>query len=218
MNHMMNRIKDILSKARKEVIENEKFLSVIMESVSTGIIILNDYNMILQTNRTVNELLGMTVFTHLNQLGNIDKSYPDIFSNLKSNDIKTIRISNEREEKQIVLRASEVMLQGKNLRIITLNNIGSELDYKEMDSWTRLIRVMTHEIMNSVAPITSLTDTLLTYIQHNISDNTYELIQNTEEALKVINSTSKGLIDFVNSYRKFTGIPTPILLLLHYNL
>lgn len=209
LNKMMNRIKDILSRARKEVIENEKFLSVIMESVSTGIIILNEDNMVVQINRTVNQLLGLPVFTHINQLASIDKSFPELFRRLEAFDTKTIKITNEREEMQISLRVSEIIMKQGKLKIITLNNIGSELDYKEMDSWIRLIRVMTHEIMNSIAPITSLTDTLLFAFKEKdpVKDN--QLMQGTVEALQTINTTAKGLINFVNSYRKFTGIPQP---------
>ena len=209
LNQMMNRIKEILSRARKEVIENEKFLSVIMESVSTGIIILNEANVVVQINLIVNRLLGLPVFTHINQLANIDKSFPDLFRNLEASDTKTIKIANEREEMQLSLRASEIMLQGRKLKIITLNNIGSELDYKEMDSWIRLIRVMTHEIMNSIAPVTSLTDTLLSAFRQDEPDEEDELMQNTIEALQTVNTTAKGLISFVNSYRRFTGIPKP---------
>lgn len=210
LNQMMNRIKDILSKARKEVIENEEFLGVIMESVSTGIIILNDFNQVVNMNRSANQLLGMPVFTHLNQLGHIDKSFPALFRNLDPSDSKTIRIANEREEVQLSLRASEIVMKRGKMKIITLNNIGSELDYKEMDSWIRLIRVMTHEIMNSIAPVTSLTDTLLSaFRQDDHKDENNDLMQNTVEALQTINSTAKGLTGFVNSYRQFTGIPKP---------
>lgn len=209
LNQMMNRIKDILSRARKEVIENEKFLGIIMESVSTGIIIVNEANVVVQINRTVNQLLGLPVFTHINQLANIDRSFPDLFRNLEASDTKTIKIANEREEMQLSLRASQIILQGRKLKIITLNNIGSELDYKEMDSWIRLIRVMTHEIMNSIAPVTSLTDTLLSAFRKDEPYQEDSLLQNTVEALQTINSTAKGLISFVNSYRRFTGIPKP---------
>lgn len=209
LNKMLNRIKDILTKARKEVIENEKFLSLIMESVSTGIIILNENNIIIQSNCQVNKLLRMPIFTHLNQLASIDKSFPELFRELSIDDTKIIKIINEREEMQISLRASEITIKKGKLKIITLNSIGNELDYKEIDSWIRLIRVMTHEIMNSIAPITSLTDTLLyAYNDDKLSDSK-QLTQDTIEALQTINSTAKGLINFVTSYRKFTGVPTP---------
>lgn len=161
LNRMMNRIKDILAKARKEIIENEKFLAVIMESVSTGIIIMDEKNLIVSINSAVNRLLGLPVFTHVNQLASIDKSFPDMIRNLNDTDTKSLKIANEREEVQLSLRSSTVVVRGKKLKIITLSNIRSELDYMELDSWIRLIRVMTHEIMNSIAPVTSLTDTLL---------------------------------------------------------
>ncbi|HBK30893.1 sensor histidine kinase [Limibacterium fermenti] len=209
LNQMMNRIKEILSKARKEVIENEKFLSVIIESVSTGIILLDEDNRLMHINRTVNELLGMPVFTHLNQLATLDPSFPDLFRTLEASDTKTIHIANEREEVQISLRVSEIIMKRRKVKIITLSNIGSELDYKEMDSWIRLIRVMTHEIMNSIAPITSLTDTLLFAYRQAPHAPDNELMQDTVEAFQTINTTAKGLINFVNSYRKFTGVPKP---------
>ncbi|MDU1892575.1 MAG: ATP-binding protein [Dysgonomonas sp.] len=210
LNQMMNRIKEILAKARKEVIENEKFLSLIVESVSTGIIILNENNNIIITNRATNQLLGLPVFTHIKQLNVIDKSYPELFSSIKPNENKTIKVTNEREEIQISLRSSTIKLKKGMMKVITLNSIGNELEAKEMESWIKLIRVMTHEIMNSIAPITSLTDTILfsySTTQSEKPDN--QLEQDTIDALQTISSTAKGLISFVESYRKFTGVPKP---------
>lgn len=210
LNQMMNRIKDILTRARKEVIENEKFLSLILESVSTGIIILDHHNNVHATNQATNQLLGLPVFTHLNQLRSIDDSLPELFKDLEVRDNTQITILNEREEIQISLHVSKITLKKGVMKVITLNNIGNELEAKEMESWIRLIRVMTHEIMNSIAPITSLTETLL--FSYKIqSDNVPNdsLRRNTIDALETISSTAKGLITFVDSYRKFTGVPTP---------
>ena len=236
LNRMMNRIKDILAKARKEIIENEKFQAVILESVSTGIIIMDENNQIVEINSAVNKLLGLPVFTHINQLAPLDKSLPDMIRNLNDTDTKSLKIANEREEVQLSLRSSTVLVRGVKLKIISLSNIRSEMDHMELDSWIRLIRVMTHEIMNSIAPVTSLTDTLLSayWQQYTIAspeagesvqaDDAAEsqaglesaaeervdpLIENTIEALQTINTTAKGLVNFVNSYRKFTGIPKP---------
>lgn len=210
LNQMLNRIKEILTKARKEVIENEKFLSVIVESISTGIIILDENNNVYTTNKATSDILGLTVFTHLNQLKTIDESFPQIFRNLQPNTVQQIKLSNEREESQISLHTSIIKLKKRTLKIITLNNIGNELEAKEMESWIKLIRVMTHEIMNSIAPITSLSETLLFSYRNNkqqIADNA--LNRNTIEAFETIHSTAKGLLTFVESYRKFTGIPKP---------
>lgn len=210
LNTMLNRIKEILTNARKEVIENEKFLSLIIESVSTGIIIMDDFGHVQTVNQSALQVLGLPVFTHINQLSNINESFPDLFRNLRVGDNSRIEVSNEREEIQVSLSLSEIVIKRGRMKVITLNNIGNELEAKEMESWIRLIRVMTHEIMNSIAPITSLSETLLTL--HNTSDNDSseeDLRLNTIEAFQTIHSTAKGLLSFVDSYRKFTAIPKP---------
>lgn len=210
LNKMMNRIKEILSKARQETIENEKFQSLIVESVSVGIIILDENNNVLISNRATNQILGMPVFTHLNQLGLLNENYPELFKTLKVGENKQISVTNDHEDVQISIRLSEIVIKNKLMRIISLNNIGSELEAKEMESWIRLIRVMTHEIMNSIAPIVSLSDTLLSaYHEQNDVNDSIALKENTVEAVEIISRTAKGLINFVETYRTFTGIPQP---------
>ncbi|GHT46559.1 sensor histidine kinase [Bacteroidia bacterium] len=207
MNRMMNRIKEILANARKEVIENETFLSLILESVATGIIIMDDRGIVQKTNQSALDLLGLPVFSHVNQLQTINEAYPKLFHGLKAGDNLQISLTTEREELQISLRVSQIRLKRGMMRIITLNNIGNELESKEIESWIRLIRVMTHEIMNSIAPITSLSETM--QFLYQTEDNTQELKQNTLEAFETINTTASGLLSFVESYRKFTSVPKP---------
>lgn len=202
LNAMLNRIKGILTKARKEVMENEEFLSLIVESVSTGIVIVEENNSVRRANRAAMQMLGLNVFTHLAQLSTIDPAFPALFAGLSPDNNAQIKIANEREDMLINLNLSKIMLRQREVRIITLSNIGNELETKEMESWIKLIRVMTHEIMNSIAPITSLSDTMLT---------SYAADRNTVEAFETINSTAKGLLTFVESYRRFTGIPKPTL-------
>ena len=210
LNVMLNRIKEILVSARKEVIENEKFLSLIIESVSTGIIIMDEKGHVQTVNQSALNLMGLPVFTHINQLNNINETFPELFRNLRVGENPRIEVSNEREEMQVSLNLSEIVIKRGRMKVITLNNIGNELEAKEMESWIRLIRVMTHEIMNSIAPITSLSETLLTL--HNTPENDSseeDLRLNTIEAFQTIHSTAKGLLSFVDSYRKFTAIPKP---------
>ncbi|XP_037932988.1 signal transduction histidine-protein kinase AtoS-like [Teleopsis dalmanni] len=206
---MMNQIRDILSKAKLEVIENEKFLSLIIQNVPTGLIILDDNNNVKHTNRAVTKLLGLPVFTHLNQLRIINQDFPDMFRELKAGDNnKQIKILNEKEEKEVSLSVSSIKIKSGTLRIITLYSIDDALEAKEMESWVKLIRVMTHEIMNSIAPITSLTDTLLYSYKQDSSDPQI-LKDTTIEALSIINSTAIGLTSFVESYRRFSGVAKP---------
>ena len=211
LNRMMNRIKEILARAREEAIENEQFLSLIVESVSVGIIILDSRNNVIASNRAVSNLFGIPIFTHLNQLSVIDKEFSQIFRSIEPSVNRTIKIPNEREELYVALQASIISIKRGTMKIVTLNSIGNELEAKEMESWIRLIRVMTHEIMNSVAPITSLTDTLLFSYKSSFPEGGVRssLEENTIEALQTIGTTAKGLINFVNSYRSFTGISQP---------
>lgn len=209
LNILLNRVKKILYKIRNEIIENERFLGIIIESVSTGIVIMNDYGHITTVNRSALELLGLPVFTHINQLSVIDETYPLLFRNMNSNNIYQISIATESEEKQVSIRISNVKLKNEILKIITLNNIVSELEEKEMESWIRLIRIMTHEIMNSVAPINSLSETLLETLNGPESFIDEQNQINALEAFETINTTAKGLLAFVESYRKFAKLPNP---------
>lgn len=203
LNQMMNRIKEILVKAREEVINNEKFLSLIIESVSTGIIIANNNGGIIRVNQAASKLLGMPLLTHINQLAHIDKKFPKLFSEILPGSDQIIKVITDREEIQLNIRSFELLLNQKKTRVITISNIGNALEAQEMEAWVKLIRVMTHEIMNSIAPITSITDTIL------YTKGKEELDIDTIEALQTINSTAKGLMNFVDSYRKFSGIPQP---------
>lgn len=210
LNQMMNRIKEILSNARQDVIEREKFLSIIIENVPTGILILDERDNIKNTNRAASRFLGLPVLTHLNQLRVLDPSFPQLFRDLRvSSENKQIKVVGEKDVSQVSLGVSELKVQGENLRIITLYSIESELEKREMESWTKLIRVMTHEIMNSIAPITSLSEMLL-HFYHSPSERTNEeLTETTIDSLSTINTTAKELVTFVESYRQFSGVGTP---------
>ncbi len=210
LNRMLNRIKGILVTARREIIENEVYLGTIVESVSTGIIITDEDGFVRNANRSAMELLGLSSISHLNQLRNVDESFPSLFLNMKPGEASLVKIANEREETELSLHLTKIVISGTSFRIITLNNIGSELEAKEMESWIRLIRVMTHEIMNSIAPITSLSESLLfSFRSHSAEVSGNSLYLNTVDALETINATTKGLLNFVESYRQFTRIPQP---------
>ena len=154
--------------------------------------------------------MGLSSLSHLNQLRNVDESFPALFLHLKPGEVQLLKIANEREETEVSLHLTKIVISGMSLRIITLNNIGSELEAKEMESWIRLIRVMTHEIMNSIAPITSLSESLLFSFRSRATEMAgNSLYLNTVDALETINATTKGLLNFVESYRQFTRIPQP---------
>ena len=197
----LNRITQILFQAKADAAQKEKYYELIMNSVNTGIIVLDDNGVIFQTNNEALRLLGMSVFTNVRQLGRIDENLENTVRNIQPGDKHQISFTNERGNVHLSIRVSEMTLQEKHVRILAINDINSELDEKEIDSWIRLTRVLTHEIMNSVTPITSLSDTLLS-LHENADDD-------IRSGLEVISTTGKSLISFVESYRKFTHIPTP---------
>jgi PAS domain S-box-containing protein len=202
VNESLNRITKILQQAKADVAQKEKYYELIMNSISAGVIVIDNRGYIYQTNHEALRLLGLTVFTHVNQLQRIDGKLAQLFNNLQPGSRQQTSFNNERGTVHLSMRVSEITLQNRHVRIIAVSDINSELDDKEIESWIRLTRVLTHEIMNSVTPITSLSHTLL-----SIHGDANDEIRN---GLEVIHTTGKGLISFVDSYRKLMQIPTPV--------
>ena len=175
INESLNRIRRILETARHEAIERERYYEQIINAVSTGIMVVDERGCVLQHNDAALRLLGVETLTFESQAA----------AKLASEDFSK--------------RETTAMLHDKKVRIIAFSDIRNELSSREMESWTKLIRVLTHEIMNNVAPITSLSETL----SHKANDN------EIKEGLSVINSTGKQLLNFVDNYRRMTRIPKP---------
>jgi len=201
VNRTLNRITAIIQKAKVDAVQKEKYYELILNSVNTGIIVADENGNIFQTNNEALKLLGLSVFTHLKQLYKISPDLPDILQNVGPGEKQQTSFVNERGTVHLSVRTSKMVINDTKMCIYALNDINSELDDKEIESWIRLTRVLTHEIMNSITPITSLSETLL-----SLHKNANKDIRN---GLEVISSTGKGLIDFVESYRKFTHLPTP---------
>lgn len=201
LNLTLNRIKDLLVKAKNEVIDKERYYELILNSVHTGVIVLNETGNVYQINNEARRLIGLPRFTHINQLATIDRSLQELFFAIRGGERKQASYSNERGTVYLAVNASEITIRGKRLRILAVNDINNELDERETESWIRLIRVLTHEIMNSITPITSLSDTLLG-MENKVEGE-------VREGLEAINSTGRSLIRFVEAYRKVTRIPTP---------
>ncbi|MCK9626040.1 MAG: ATP-binding protein [Bacteroidales bacterium] len=201
LNYALNRIKEIISTAKLRAVEKEKYYELIMDSIKTGIVTINESGNVYQSNKEGLKVIGLDVFTHVNQLSTISTELRDALVNIRSGEKRNVVVNDERGEKNISMTASEIKVNNAPLRIVVLSDINSELAEKELESWARLIRVLTHEIMNSLAPITSLSNTLIDICDDKESD--------MAKGLATINATGKGLISFVDSYRKFTHIPTP---------
>ena len=201
VNASLNRITQILHQAKIDAVQQEKFYELILNSVSTGILVIDDNGYIFQANNGALRLLGLSVLTHCKQINRIDARLGDLIANIQAGGKQQVSFSNERGAVHLSIRVSEMTLRDKHVRILSINDINSEMDEKEIDSWIRLTRVLTHEIMNSITPVTSLSDTLLM-----LNDSASPEIR---AGLETISATGKSLIAFVESYRRFTHIPTP---------
>lgn len=204
VNQALNRVARTLYHAKSETIQREKYYELILNFVDTGIVVLNDNGAVHQKNTKALNLLGMEVFTHVKQLERVDKHLQEVVAGCRPGDKLQTAFCNERGTVNLSIRVSDISIRNEHLRILALNDINTELDEKEIDSWIRLTRVLTHEIMNTVTPITSLSDTLLTLAEAQEGE-----AEELCKGLQTISSTSKGLLAFVENYRRFTRIPTP---------
>lgn len=205
----LNRFGGLMSEQKQLMEQRERFYEQILSSVTSGIIVLDEDMKVVQTNPAAARLLGLPVLSTLQQLDRYGTEVPHVFRTLGAGERCNIQFSTSKGEVQLLVRASVMQLGDRTVRILALNDIRNELDAKELDSWIKLTRVLTHEIMNSIAPISSLSETFLKR-SDVIGTPLYD-------GIRAIHETSTGLISFVDSYRKFSSLqkssPEPFYLL-----
>ena len=202
VNVMLNRIARILQSVKQETAQREKYYELILDFVETGIVVLDEKGVVFQKNRKALELLGLDVLTHVKQLGRVSEGVEKAFREILPGQKMQVEYTHERGTTTLCFTESSITIQEKTYRIIALNDIGHELDEREIDSWIRLTRVLTHEMMNSLTPVTSLSETLLTLPGARQDEE-------LRQGLETIHTTGKGLANFVMSYRKLTRLPSP---------
>ena len=202
VNVMLNRIACILQNIKKETVQREKYYELIMDFVETGIVVLDDKGNVFQKNKKALKLLGLEVLTHVKQLSRISDNVEKAFIEAMPGQKQQVEYTTERGMVNLSMRVSVITIQDNPLRIIALNDINHELDEREIDSWIRLTRVLTHEMMNSLTPIASLSETLLVLPGAQQDEE-------LRQGLETIHTTGKGLVNFVMSYRKLTRLPLP---------
>ncbi len=212
--HSMNRVNQQIQQLKIENREQEQYFRTLLEHLAAGIITFNEKGFILHSNSAAKKLLSIDVLTHLQQIEGKDRKLFDIIKNIKPYERKLIAFSAENGEIQLSLKATSIKTHENELVILSIQDIKNELDEKEIESWMKLIRVLMHEIMNSITPITSLSETL-----SNIYSNggnpilpaqvDGKTIATTLQGLNVIKEQGKGLMSFVESYRKLTRVPEP---------
>ena len=199
-NRTLNRLRNIFDKERHEIIEQEKYFGLMLDHVKTGIAVIEEDGRVTYSNNTALSLLGIATFGHIRQLRAVSDSLYRAFHTIADGSEERASYYNESGKMTISLTASEATIGKEKVRIIAFNDISSEIAENEQQSWSKLIRVLTHEIMNTITPIASLSETLLNFEGVNTD---------VKNGLSTISQSSKGLIKFVESYRNLTRVAPP---------
>lgn len=192
LHQSLNRIKAFLQHTREEQMEREKYYEKILNMVDAGIMVVDSHDNVLQHNQAALRLLDTDVLTHLNQ-------------------VKT-----KLKDEHLSKHETATMIKDKSVRIIAISDVSHELSNQEIDSWIKLIRVLTHEIMNTITPVTSLSETLLKELEEDMHwEGRFATCPNSPKekdlriGLETIHKTGTELLSFVNNYRRFTHVPQP---------
>ena len=192
LHQSLNRIKAFLQHTREEQMEREKYYEKILNMVDAGIMVVDSHDNVLQHNQAVLRLLDTDVLTHLNQ------------------------VREKLKDEHLSKHETATMIKDKPVRIIAISDVSHELSNQEIDSWIKLIRVLTHEIMNTITPVTSLSETLLKELEEDMHwEGRFATCPNSPKekdlriGLETIHKTGTELLSFVNNYRRFTHVPQP---------
>jgi nitrogen fixation/metabolism regulation signal transduction histidine kinase len=212
MNHLNTVIQHIK-------IENERtshFLQSVVDHVDIGVISFDGNGRIDIFNRAAKKYLNGQQPRHLSSLRTMNDEIFQIINAIKPGQDVLHKMKTGNLLQSILVKATELKFESNIIKLVSFQDISSELDKKELESWQRLIRVLTHEIMNSISPITSLTSVISGYFKNKDSEDpvapekiNHQIITKTLSGLNTIEETGRGLLDFVDKYRSLTSLPKP---------
>lgn len=207
VNRTLNRLRGLFEKEKAEIREQEEFYGQMLDRVRTGVVVVETGSgkagRVIYTNKRALALLGLSSLSALRQLEHISPSLYEAFLQVEEGTDRKASFYTESTQVDTALSATSARIGGKDVKIVTLNDISEAIEEKETESWTRLIRVLTHEIMNTVTPIASLSEALQEYVG---PESPGEL----RAGLETISASSRGLVKFVNSYRDLMHVPAPV--------
>lgn len=206
---MLNKISGAFKTISAEKESQHRYLEMLVEHIRVGVLSIDVDENVDIANQALKDLLQIGFIKSLKAFEIFDPLLILSIREILTGETKLVKLRVGNELLQLSMHASEFKLQGKYYKLISMQNIRTELDAREMDAWQKLIRVLSHEIMNSVSPISSLSETLHGLVTKNPealngNSNLYETLDRGLEAIKI---RSEGLYNFTQAYRKLTGIP-----------
>jgi nitrogen fixation/metabolism regulation signal transduction histidine kinase len=208
LHKVLNMVNNLIRETQIQNKAQEKYFQEILKEASIGILTFNEKGHVLFSNPTAKKLLNHEHLNHIKHVAMINQELFEMLQNTQAFDRKLFDVSNERESSQLVVKKSKIVINKESLMLAIVQDIKNELDQKETDSWIKLIRVLTHEIMNTIAPITSISESLLKQHHNSINFDEHQLAT-TNKGLKVIQEQSQNLTAFVQSYRTLLSVSKP---------
>ncbi len=215
LSQSFNEVINEFKKNRAEKEEHYNYLQTVVQHINIGIICFGKDGKVDMYNNAAKRIFTKNILRNIHDLEAVKKELPEILMKLKAGDKTLIKIFTEDELKQLSLYATEFRMRGEEYTLVAFHDIHAELEEKEIESWQKLIRVLTHEIMNSITPISSLASTVHDMLIDNTNEKpTLKLldeedIESVENALATVQNRSQGLLNFVDIYRNLTRIPKP---------
>jgi two-component system, NtrC family, nitrogen regulation sensor histidine kinase NtrY len=211
----LNKLRDLIFEIQVERRHNEQFFIKMIDHSTTGLMAIEEKGYVELINHAALDLIGLPSLAHIELLKQKNPQFAQVIAELKPGQVRTIKFQAEGQLRQFSVKTSLLTFGKQKYQVVSLYDIKNELEENELDSWQKLISVMTHEIMNSIAPITSLSNTLQRFFRRENGIATPQVISQNDidqtlRGLVVIEQQGRGLVHFVEAYRKLIKIPKPV--------
>lgn len=210
----IDRLNKLFKQTKIDISTQEQYYRSVIDQSATGLFSINENGRVININPAAVKLTNLHEYHHLNALSTIDNALPEFIAHSSENQHQQSAIFENKYGQKLLFKLSEIKTSKEIIKLVAVSDITKELDNGEVDAWIKLARTLSHEIMNNIAPITTLSQVISDYFTKNnkiidVEDLDQKTIANTAKGLEVIEERSLGLMNFVDNYRKFTKLPAP---------
>ncbi|WP_242927424.1 sensor histidine kinase [Pontibacter vulgaris] len=211
-----NDISTAFQKIKSDKQAHHLYLQAIVEHVGIGLLCFNEAGEINLVNHVTMDMLHTPYLKNIHALNRISEELVEVLLEMENNEKRLVTMKPHQDELMLTLHASTLVSQGQTLKIVSLQNIRSEMEEQELQTWQKLIRVLTHEIMNSMTPVVSLASTVNNMVEYDVEAKykagevpDREVFEDIRDGLQTIEKRSAGMLHFVKNYRRLMRVPTP---------